>query len=113
MLSVAPSSSAAGWRSADRPGRDEPVVEEPCERDGTVDPQWQGGERDEWSRGSRDGGEWQGGRVHRHHDHADSMPPQATQPYWGTMRPYWNGPEPPGVIHRQPRTAPLKIQKQR
>jgi hypothetical protein len=30
--------------------------------------------------------------------------PAPMQPYWGTMRPYWNGSEPPGVIHRGART---------
>lgn len=114
MLSVSPSLGAAGWRSADRPTRDDPAVEEPCERDDAVDPQWQGDQREESWQGTHDGRESHGGRVHRHHDNqADSMRPQATQPYWGTMRPYWNAPEPPGVIHRQPRTAPLKVQKQR
>jgi hypothetical protein len=30
--------------------------------------------------------------------------PAPMPPYWGNMRPYWNSPEPPGVIHRGART---------
>lgn len=106
---ILPPLCTAGWRSADRPDRDDATFEEPCERDEPVDGAWQGDGRGDWQ-GERHDGE-RGGRVYRRNDRVESMVPQATQPYWGTMRPYWNSPEPAGVIHRQPRTAPLKIPK--
>jgi hypothetical protein len=127
-LLALPSLSAAGWRSHDRPDGNEQAVEEPCQldhdggRSGTdarddaewnappgqvVEPGWQG------APGNVDR-QWHGqGRAHHGSRHIDTIPSQATQPYWGTMRPYWNSPEPPGVIHRQPRTAPLKTDKRR
>lgn len=98
---IVPTLCAAGWRSADRPDRDDATVEEPCERDEPADGAWRGDTHDGWQGERHD--------VYRRSERVDSMVPPATQPYWGTMRPYWNAPEPAGVIHRQPRTAPLKV----
>ena len=108
-VALLPALGIAGWRSADRPARDDEVTEEPCRRDDAVDPAWQSDGQADWQADRPDRRPYR--RIDRYGDHADAMRPQATRPYWGTMRPYWNAPEPPGVIHRQPRTAPLKIQK--
>ncbi len=87
VLAATPAPSAGGWRSADRPGMDD-AVDDAGER-GVADPQWR-----------------QEGRG-RQRQQAERV--QGTRPYWGTMRPYWNAPEEPGVIHRGARSAPLKV----
>lgn len=93
---------AAGWRSVDRRQLDDAtVVEEPCERSGDTSSR-EDGRRDD-AHGAPRHPDLSVERVHR------TAPMPATQPYWGTMRPYWNAPEPPGVIHRQPRTPPLRV----
>lgn len=108
---VAPQADA-GWRSADRRALeddDEVVVEEPF--------------REEPFRHDHEHEIPDDPRRMLRRDYRDEPSRQApagagtqpywgtTQPYWGTMRPYWNAGEPPGVIHRQPRTAPLKLKK--
>lgn len=114
LLGAVASDAGAGWRSADRraleggnevvvgePG-DELVVEESFHDEIPDDPRrmLRRDLRDEPFRQAPAG--------------AGTRPYWGTmQPYWGTMRPYWNAGEPPGVIHRQPRTAPLKVRRVR
>jgi hypothetical protein len=85
----AATAASGGWRSADRwSPEDEVEVREPCEEEAAPAHHF---------------------RLERRFDDVrDLSPPVATQPYWGTMRPYWNAPEPPGVIHRGLRTRDLK-----
>ena len=104
------SDAVAGWRSADRRAlEDDEVVEEPCERDTPCEWQGDGGHGDWHAHDGHDG------RRHHQRDHGfhDGAPFVGTQPYWGQMRPYWNAGEPPGVIHRQPRTEPLRVKPAR
>jgi hypothetical protein len=104
LVGAVASIADAGWRSADRRALeddDEVVIEEPFVHEHEHIPD--------------------DPRRMLHRDLRDEPLRQApagagtqpywgtTQPYWGTMRPYWNAGEPPGVIHRQPRTAPLKV----
>jgi hypothetical protein len=94
LVGAVASDAGAGWRSADRRAlEDEELVEEPYDEPAVGPPMLYRDFRDEPVRQAPAG--------------------VGTQPYWGTMRPYWNGNEPPGVIHRQPRTAPLKIERAR
>lgn len=107
LVGAAASNADAGWRSADRRALeddDEVVIEEPFEQGNEIpdDPRrmLHRDLRDEPLREAPAG--------------AGTQPYWGTtQPYWGTMRPYWNAGEPPGVIHRQPRTAPLKVRRPR
>jgi hypothetical protein len=79
---------------------DQGEVIEPCDRaggPGCEEPEW--GDERHWRHDDQliqDG---------RQLDPMRQAPPGVgTQPYWGTMQPYWNGSEPPGVIHRGART---------
>ena len=92
FLGVVAVDATAGWRSADRRQLEDEYVDEPDDYE-----VYQGHDD-----GHRD-------RDHHRDDVRRTQPFVGTQPYWGQMRPYWNSGEPPGVIHRQPRTAPLKI----
>jgi hypothetical protein len=108
MVGAAASTADAGWRSADRRALeddDEVVIENPFEQPSVHEHEHEHEIPDDPRR-----------MLHR--DLRDEPSRQApagagTQPYWGTMRPYWNAGEPPGVIHRQPRTAPLKVPRGR
>lgn len=95
---------ADGWRSADRPQSNDHVVDEPPPAmDGAPGPHDGGAPADQGS-----GWQWHGqGQTQHQHRRRDTV--QGTQPYWGTMHPYWNAPEEPGVIHRGARSAPLKV----
>jgi len=98
LVGLVPARVDAGWRSADRPPSNDEMAD-PCEGDCAMpDPQWDGApgvavgqDTQHFETMHRSAGD---GRV--------STP--AMPPYWGTMRPYWNAPEPPGVIHRGART---------
>jgi len=86
---------AAGPASADRRHfRDEPPVDEHFDQ--MVEPS-DHGIPDEQLRQDFDHHQFDGTMGAR-------QQPAPMQPYWGTMRPYWNGSEPPGVIHRGART---------
>lgn len=113
LVGAVASEADAGWRSADRRALeddDEVVLEQPCEQ--PCDQPFEHEIPDDPRR-----------MLHRDLRNAPlRQAPAGTgtrpywgtmQPYWGTMRPYWNAGEPPGVIHRQPRTAPLKVQRVR
>lgn len=90
LVSATPSPASSGWRSADRPDDDRHgYAEDAHGQDESDAPHARRGLQ------TRVGGS--GPFVH-----------QGNEPYWGTMRPYWNAPEPPGVIYRGLRTRGLK-----
>ena len=98
VVACAAVDASAGWRSADRRALEDDY-EEPPEYEVYLD---------------HDDGHGRYHDGHRDFDRRpDTQPFVGTQPYWGTMRPYWNAGEPPGVIHRQPRTEPLRIPQKR
>jgi hypothetical protein len=103
LAGLLPLRAAAGWRSADRP-RDDRETIGPCERNCPDEPdqEWRDEQQRRHDHGRHDGSfESQGGFETMRDGHPAGP---ATQPYWGTMHPYWNAPEPPGVIHRGART---------
>lgn len=98
LVGLAPVRAVAGWRSADRPPSNDEMVE-PCDGDCAVpDPQWDG------APGVAVGQDTQGFETMHGSAGEGRLPTPGMPPYWGTMRPYWNAPEPPGVIHRGART---------
>lgn len=111
LVGGAPLGAPAGWRSADRPDPESPpesmTAEPPCDHDCPDQPD------DEW----RQDRLWRNGHPAREDTRfGDTIQEPttrqpATQPYWGTMHPYWNAPEPPGVIHRGARTQGFKKTK--
>jgi hypothetical protein len=104
VLATLPRIVAADWR--DRPVN-EPCVQEPCDR---VAPDmqddgggaWNGHESDQWV--DDDPRHHLSRPIDRQFETRSLQGRTGNQPYWGTMHPYWNAPEPPGVIHRGART---------
>lgn len=118
LIGATPSLTAAGWRSADRRQLDDDANRGAYEdgRDGV---------REDVRDDVNDDIDREPHQRQLPHDYGDDMrhghrrdgirespaavgSQPATQPYWGTMRPYWNANQPAAVLPRGARTRGLK-----